>query len=123
MSRIRQQNVTAAQWSSDGEALGAIDLTLPENAAFGANVFDVVVQKERLPADVFERLQATLEGGEALDPSLAHARAPAPPATRVRQEAERGRGRPAGRARRAPPPPGGGGGPPPPEPRRCRRRG
>ena len=38
MSRIRQQNVTAAQWSSNGEALGAIDLTLPENAAFGANV-------------------------------------------------------------------------------------
>jgi glutamine synthetase len=73
MSRIRQQNVTAAQWSSDGEALGAIDLTLPENAAFGANVFDVTVQKERLPADVFEKLQATLEHGDALDPSLADA--------------------------------------------------
>ncbi|MFT3865900.1 MAG: glutamine synthetase III [Solirubrobacterales bacterium] len=73
MSRIRQQNVTAAQWSSNGEALGAIDLTLPENAAFGANVFDVTVQKERLPADVFEKLQATLEHGEALDPSLADA--------------------------------------------------
>jgi glutamine synthetase len=73
MSRIRQQNVTAAQWSSNGEALGAIDLTLPENAAFGANVFDVQVQKERLPADVFEKLQATLEHGDALDPSLADA--------------------------------------------------
>src|SRR6201991_1684245 len=73
MSRIRQQNVTAAQWSSNGESLGAIDLTLPENAAFGANVFDVTVQKERLPADVFEKLQATLEHGEALDPSLADA--------------------------------------------------
>jgi glutamine synthetase len=73
MSRIRQQNVTAAQWSSDGEALGAIDLTLPENAAFGANVFDTTVQKERLPADVFEKLQATLEHGDALDPSLADA--------------------------------------------------
>src|SRR6201996_6064210 len=73
MSRIRQQNVTAAQWSSNGESLGALDLTLPENAAFGANVFDVTVQKERLPADVFEKLQATLEGGEALDPSLADA--------------------------------------------------
>src|SRR6201991_4547949 len=73
MSRIRQQNVTAAQWSSNGEALGAIDLTLPENAAFGANVFDGAVQKERLPADVFEKLQATLEHGEALDPSLADA--------------------------------------------------
>src|ERR1700761_599483 len=73
MSRIRQQNVTAAQWSSNGEALGAIDLTLPETAAFGANVFDVTVQKERLSDDVFQRLQATLEHGEALDPSLADA--------------------------------------------------
>ena len=34
MTRIRQQNVTAAQWSSNGEALGALDLTLPENEAF-----------------------------------------------------------------------------------------
>ena len=73
MTRIRQQNVTAAQWSSNGEALGAIDLTLPENAAFGANVFDVAVQKDRLPDDVFEKLQATLEHGEALDPNLADA--------------------------------------------------
>jgi glutamine synthetase len=73
MSRIRQQNVTAAQWSSNGESLGALDLTLPENAAFGANVFDVTVQKERLPDDVFQKLQATLEHGDALDPSLADA--------------------------------------------------
>ena len=50
MTRIRQQNVTAAQWSSNGEALGALDLTLPENEAFGANVFSVAVQRERLPA-------------------------------------------------------------------------
>jgi glutamine synthetase len=73
MTRIRQQNVTAAQWSSNGEALGAIDLTLPENATFGANVFGVDVQRERLPGDVFEKLQATMAGGEALDPSLADA--------------------------------------------------
>jgi glutamine synthetase len=73
MTRIRQQNVTAAQWSSNGEALGTLDLTLPENAAFGANVFDVTEQKERLPGDVYERLQATVAGGEALDPSLADA--------------------------------------------------
>jgi glutamine synthetase len=73
MSRIRQQNVTAAQWSSNGESLGALDLTLPENAAFGANVFDVEAQKERLPDDVFQKLQATLEHGESLDPSLADA--------------------------------------------------
>ena len=73
MTRIRQQNVTAAQWSSNGEALGAIDLTLPENNPFGANVFSVAVQRERLPGDVFEKLQATLADGEALDPSLADA--------------------------------------------------
>src|ERR1700760_2998441 len=73
MSRIRQQNVTAAQWSSNGESLGALDLTLPENAAFGANVFDVTAQKERLPADVYEKLQATLAGGEPLDATLADA--------------------------------------------------
>jgi glutamine synthetase len=73
MTRIRQQNVTAAQWSSNGEALGALDLTLPENDPFGANVFSVAVQRERLPDDVFEKLQATLADGEALDPSLADA--------------------------------------------------
>jgi glutamine synthetase len=73
MTRIRQQNVTAARWSSNGKALGALDLTVPENDPFGANVFSVSVQRERLPADVFERLQATLAGGEALDPSLADA--------------------------------------------------
>ncbi|HEY6732094.1 MAG TPA: glutamine synthetase III, partial [Solirubrobacterales bacterium] len=73
MTRIRQQNVTAAQWSSNGGALGAQDLTLPENNPFGQNVFSVSVQRERLPEDVFEKLQATLAGGEGLDPSLADA--------------------------------------------------
>jgi glutamine synthetase len=73
MTRIRQQNVTAAQWSANGGALGAQDLTIPENNPFGQNVFSVAVQKERLPGDVFEKLQTTLAGGEALDPSLADA--------------------------------------------------
>ncbi|HXQ89238.1 MAG TPA: glutamine synthetase III, partial [Solirubrobacterales bacterium] len=73
MSRIRQQNVTAAQWSSNGGALGAQDLTLPENNPFGQNVFSVAVQRDRLPKDVFEQLQTTLDGGGALDPSLADA--------------------------------------------------
>src|ERR687897_955704 len=73
MTRIRQQNVTAAQWSSNGGALGAQDLTLPENNPFGQNVFSVAVQRDRLPKDVFEKLQTTLDGGEALDPSLADA--------------------------------------------------
>ncbi|HEX3042196.1 MAG TPA: glutamine synthetase III [Solirubrobacterales bacterium] len=73
MTRIRQQNVTAAQWSSNGGALGAQDLTLPENNPFGQNVFSVSVQRERLPGDVFEKLQTTLKDGGALDPSLADA--------------------------------------------------
>src|ERR1700704_2729672 len=73
MTRIRQQNVTAAQWSANGGALGAIDLTLPENDAFGANVFSVVVQRERLPGDVFEKLQTALEKGEAIDADTADA--------------------------------------------------
>ena len=71
MTRIRQQNVTAAQWSSNGESLGALDLTLPENEAFGENVFDTDEQRERLSPDAFNKLQATLKGGEPLDPSLA----------------------------------------------------
>jgi glutamine synthetase len=73
MSRIRQQNVTAAQWSANGGALGAIDLTLPENEAFGTNVFSVVVQRERLPDGVFEKLQGSLEAGEAIDLEVADA--------------------------------------------------
>jgi glutamine synthetase len=73
MTRIRQQNVTAAQWSSNGESLGAIDLTQPENDAFGANVFSVSVQRERLPGDVFEKLQTALEKGEAIDAGTADA--------------------------------------------------
>jgi glutamine synthetase len=73
MTRIRQQNVTAAQWSANGGALGAIDLTLPENEAFGANVFSVIVQRERLPGDVFEKLQGALEAGEAIDGDTADA--------------------------------------------------
>ena len=71
MSRTRQQNVTAAQWSANGEALGAQDLTEPGIHPFGENVFSPAVQRERLPADVFEALQATLDRGEPLDPSLA----------------------------------------------------
>jgi glutamine synthetase len=73
MTRIRQQNVTAAQWSSNGEALGALDLTVPENNQFGENVFSVAVQRDRLPGDVFEKLQATMRDGEPLDASLADA--------------------------------------------------
>ena len=73
MPRTRQQNVTAAQWTANGAALGAPDLTEPGSYPFGENVFSLAVQKERLPKDVFKQLQATLDRGEALDPSLADA--------------------------------------------------
>ena len=71
MSRIRQQNVTAAQWSANGGALGSPDLTVPGNEVFGANVFSTDVQQARLPKHVFRALQASLAAGEALDPALA----------------------------------------------------
>jgi glutamine synthetase len=73
MARTRQQNVTAAQWTANGGALGAPDLTEPGSYPFGENVFNLAVQRERLPKDVFRQLQATLDRGEALDPSLADA--------------------------------------------------
>jgi glutamine synthetase len=73
MPRIRQQNVLAAQWTANGGALGAPDLTAPDNQIFGANVFSVAVQRQRLPKDVFRRLQQTLASGDALDTSLADA--------------------------------------------------
>jgi glutamine synthetase len=73
MARTRQQNVTAAQWHSNGAALGASDLTAPGSYPFGDNVFSLDAQRKRLPKDVFKRLQATLHRGEALDPSLADA--------------------------------------------------
>jgi glutamine synthetase len=73
MSRTRQQNVTAAQWTANGTALGTQDLNQPGIHPFGQNVFSPALQRQRLPKDVFERLQATLERGEPLDPSLADA--------------------------------------------------
>jgi glutamine synthetase len=73
MSRIRQQNVLAAQWAPNGSALGADDLTVPDNQVFGLDVFSPALQRQRLPRDVFRRLQQTLARGEVLDTSLADA--------------------------------------------------
>jgi glutamine synthetase len=73
MPRIRQQNVLAAQWTPNGGNLGAPDLTVSDNQIFGSNVFSPAVQRQRLPRDVFRRLQQTLARGEALDTSLADA--------------------------------------------------
>jgi glutamine synthetase len=71
MASIRQKNVTAAQWSANGEALESVDLSQTLNFPFGDNVFSLAVQKQRLPKDVFTKLLLTLNKGEALDLSLA----------------------------------------------------
>ncbi len=73
MPRTRQHNVTAAQWSPNGAALGASDLTVAGNQVFGENVFSPAVQRHRLPKHVYKALQRTLARGEALDTSLADA--------------------------------------------------
>jgi glutamine synthetase len=73
MPRTRQQNVTAAQWSPNGAALGSPDLTIPGNQVFGENVFSPYVQRHRLPKHVYKALQRTLARGESLDTSLADA--------------------------------------------------
>jgi glutamine synthetase len=73
MSRTRQQNLYAAQWSANGGALGAPDLTDPGAQTFGELVFSEAVQRQRLPKHVFRALQETLASGGALDSSLADA--------------------------------------------------
>src|SRR3954467_4962610 len=73
MPRTRPHNLYAAQWEANGGALGTLDLTEPGNQIFGANVFSVSEQRERLSKDTYKRLQSTLEKGEPLDVSLADA--------------------------------------------------
>ena len=73
MIKTRAQNVLSATWSPNGGALGTVDLTKADNNPFGADVFSPEVQKDLLPGDVYEKLQATLEHGEALDFALADA--------------------------------------------------
>jgi glutamine synthetase len=71
MARTRIHNVSAAQWSADGDALGTQDLTQGSNQVFGANVFSPAEQRKRLPKHVFAQLRATLARGDELDTSLA----------------------------------------------------
>ncbi len=71
ISRTRQPNVLAAQWSANGGALGTTDLTQPGSEIFGANVFSVAEQSERLARGTMKRLEETLSRGEPLDISLA----------------------------------------------------
>jgi glutamine synthetase len=70
---LRQQNVLAAQWTPNGDQLGAPDLTASDNQIFGENVFSPAIQRQRLPKDVYKRLSKTLAEGSALDTSLADA--------------------------------------------------
>ncbi len=71
MARTRIHNVSAAQWSANGDALGTRDLTDSGNQEFGENVFSLAEQRKRLPKHVYSQLRATLARGEALDTSLA----------------------------------------------------
>src|SRR2546423_14781969 len=73
LKTTRAQNIVSATWSPNGEALGTVDPPKEDNNPFGADVFSPAVQKDLLPKDVYEKLQATLEHGEALDISLADA--------------------------------------------------
>ena len=68
MPRIRQQNVLAAQWTPNGGALGAPDLTLPDNQIFGENVFSPAVQRQRLPKDVYKRSPGRSPGARRSTP-------------------------------------------------------
>jgi glutamine synthetase len=71
MPRTRIHNVSAAQWSANGDALGTRDLTDSGNQEFGENVFSLSEQRKRLPKHVYSQLRATLARGDALDTSLA----------------------------------------------------
>ena len=68
MPRIRQHNVTAAQWSPNGGALGAVDLTQPSNYPFGENVFSQAVQRHRLPEGHLQAPAAHARAGRAARP-------------------------------------------------------
>src|SRR6202166_2433716 len=73
MPRTRIHNVSAAQWSSNGEGLGGRDLTQTANQVFGANVFSAAEQRNRLPKHVYAQLRTTVARGAELDTSLADA--------------------------------------------------
>ena len=56
----RQQNVTAAQWSANGSALGSPNLTLPATRCSRGTSCRPAVQRQRLPKHVYKALQRTL---------------------------------------------------------------
>ena len=68
MPRTRQQNVTAAQWSANGNGLGSPDLTVAGNQVFAANVFSPAVQRQRLPKPIFKALKRPSSGASRWTP-------------------------------------------------------
>src|SRR5215212_4535604 len=71
MPRTRMTNVSAAQWSPNGAAMGQSDLTQAGAYGFGNNVFSPAIQRQRLPKAAYKKLQETLDRGLALEPELA----------------------------------------------------
>jgi glutamine synthetase len=71
MPRTRTTNVSAAQWSPNGGAIGQSDLTQAGAYGFGENVFSPAVQRQRLSPAAYKHLQETLDSGLPLDPALA----------------------------------------------------
>ncbi|MBM3635326.1 MAG: glutamine synthetase type III [Actinobacteria bacterium] len=69
----RHKNLGAAQWVAEEAVIEPVDLTLPENNVFGENVFGQAAQRARLPKSVYRKLQATIDRGAELDPSIADA--------------------------------------------------
>jgi glutamine synthetase len=64
----RTPNHEVARWTAGATAPAA----LPEQLnPFGANVFNTVAQRDRLPSDAFARLQATIDDARPLDGDLA----------------------------------------------------
>jgi glutamine synthetase len=73
MPRTRMTNVSAAQWSPNGAAMGQSDLTQAGAYGFGDNVFSPAIQRQRLPKAAYKKLQESLDSGMALEPELADA--------------------------------------------------
>ena len=69
--RSALRNTAAAQWSPNGGAIGAADLTVPTNRIFGRNVFSPATQRQLLPRSVYDRLVEAIAGGGPLDAGLA----------------------------------------------------
>ena len=67
-SRTRQQNVTAAQWSANGDALGASDLTEPGAAIYGENVFCPPSRRRACPRTSTSKLAGDARHGRGARP-------------------------------------------------------